>query len=449
MTRRLPRPRNRREPRPPRRRAMARRRTGGDRSGTCGARHAKSHPVDRERPGGGSGREVMPCAPTILTLAASPSWSSACGGGGEPRPSSAAGGRPPASTTPPRPTHGSRNPAGRRTTTRATRTRAPRWRSTRRPDEDRVSTFALDVDTASYTIARATSDEGYLPDPAGVRVEEFVNAFQQGYPRPRTASPSTSTAGRRRMSTDELSAVGLRERRRDRARGRSLTFVIDTSGSMEREARLELVKDALAGSSTGWPGRHRRDRHLRRRRPGPARRRRGRRRASRSWTPSTAASRWLDQPRGRAPAGLRAGPRDPHRERHRPRRARLGRRRQRRPDRPEGILSPVREDAARASSSSRSASAWATTTTRCSSSWPTRATASTPTSTSWTRPSAVRHRGPDRHPPDGRARRQGPGRVRPRRVAAYRLLGYENRDHRRHDSGTTRSMPARSGPATR
>ena len=40
------------------------------------------------------------------------------------------------------------------------------------PDEDKVSTFALDVDTASYTIAQRYVDDGHRPDPASIRVEE-------------------------------------------------------------------------------------------------------------------------------------------------------------------------------------------------------------------------------------------------------------------------------------
>ena len=49
------------------------------------------------------------------------------------------------------------------------------------PDEDRVSTFALDVDTASYGIARRYVADGHVPDPASIRVEEWVNAFDHDY----------------------------------------------------------------------------------------------------------------------------------------------------------------------------------------------------------------------------------------------------------------------------
>ena len=118
------------------------------------------------------------------------------------------------------------------------------------PREDRVSTFALDVDTASYAIAQRYIEDGNRPDPASVRVEEWVNAFDQGYRAPGDDAFAISVDGGPTPFTgpDEvLVRVGLQAREvRDRQRqDASLTFVIDTSGSMEREGRLELVKDAL------------------------------------------------------------------------------------------------------------------------------------------------------------------------------------------------------------
>ena len=118
------------------------------------------------------------------------------------------------------------------------------------PDEDRVSTFALDVDTASYTIAQRYIDDGHRPDPASVRVEEWVNAFDQGYPRPADdtfailadGGPTPFTARDEILLRVGLQARDIRAGARDTA---ALTFVIDTSGSMDREGRLELVKDAL------------------------------------------------------------------------------------------------------------------------------------------------------------------------------------------------------------
>ncbi len=54
------------------------------------------------------------------------------------------------------------------------------------PDDDPLSTFALDVDTGSYTIARRWLSEGVLPEADSVRVEEFVNYFDYDYDAPRS-----------------------------------------------------------------------------------------------------------------------------------------------------------------------------------------------------------------------------------------------------------------------
>lgn len=55
--------------------------------------------------------------------------------------------------------------------------------------KDRLSTFAADVDTASYTIMRRKLTEGVLPPGAAVRVEELVNYFRYGYAAPDGARP--------------------------------------------------------------------------------------------------------------------------------------------------------------------------------------------------------------------------------------------------------------------
>ncbi len=49
---------------------------------------------------------------------------------------------------------------------------------------DHLSTFALDVDTASYGYARRTLADGGRPDPSTIRPEEFVNSFRQDYRTP-------------------------------------------------------------------------------------------------------------------------------------------------------------------------------------------------------------------------------------------------------------------------
>ena len=51
-------------------------------------------------------------------------------------------------------------------------------------EDDNLSTFALDVDTGSYTVMRNYLNDGNLPPADSVRVEEYVNYFEQGYPIP-------------------------------------------------------------------------------------------------------------------------------------------------------------------------------------------------------------------------------------------------------------------------
>jgi len=58
--------------------------------------------------------------------------------------------------------------------------------------KDHLSTFAADVDTASYTLARRKLNEGTLPVTAAIRVEEFVNYFGYAFRRPQPGHRSRS-----------------------------------------------------------------------------------------------------------------------------------------------------------------------------------------------------------------------------------------------------------------
>jgi Ca-activated chloride channel homolog len=116
--------------------------------------------------------------------------------------------------------------------------------------EDRQSTFAMDVDTASYTIAQRFVADGHVPDPASIRTEEWVNAFDQAYPAPDEDTFAVYVDGGPTPFVDRgetLLRIGIKARESsERARpAAALTFVIDTSGSMSLESRLELVKDSL------------------------------------------------------------------------------------------------------------------------------------------------------------------------------------------------------------
>ena len=114
---------------------------------------------------------------------------------------------------------------------------------------DPLSTFALDVDTGSYSVMRRWLDEGVLPPIESVRPEEYVNAFHYDYRAPRRGLDLTIDGGPSPFDADNyLVRVGVQGEvveDADRASA-ALTFVVDTSGSMDRDDRLGLVKRSLA-----------------------------------------------------------------------------------------------------------------------------------------------------------------------------------------------------------
>ncbi|MEW1777482.1 von Willebrand factor type A domain-containing protein [Streptomyces sp. NPDC086777] len=115
---------------------------------------------------------------------------------------------------------------------------------------DHLSTFALDVDTASYGYARRTLADGGRPDPSTVRPEEFVNSFRQDYRTPAHNGFTVTVDGARTSEPDwSLVRVGLATRPADDDPGErppaALTFVIDVSGSMGEPGRLDLARKSL------------------------------------------------------------------------------------------------------------------------------------------------------------------------------------------------------------
>lgn len=117
------------------------------------------------------------------------------------------------------------------------------------PSPDYLSTFALDVDTASYGYARRVLADGQRPDPSTIRPEEFVNSFRQDYDRPDGNGFTVTVDGARTdRSNWSLVRVGLATRTADGSDERppaALTFVIDVSGSMSETGRLDLAKRSL------------------------------------------------------------------------------------------------------------------------------------------------------------------------------------------------------------
>ncbi len=113
-----------------------------------------------------------------------------------------------------------------------------------------LSTFSVDVDTASYSNMRRFLSQGQLPPKDSVRLEELINYFTYDYKQPDGKDPFSITT----EMTDcpwkpghKLVLVGLQGKRIEKANmpPRNLVFLIDVSGSMNTPNKLPLVKQAL------------------------------------------------------------------------------------------------------------------------------------------------------------------------------------------------------------
>lgn len=117
--------------------------------------------------------------------------------------------------------------------------------------ETPVSTFSIDVDTASYAIMRNSLMRGYLPDREAVRVEEMVNYFPYSYPAPEgdaSFRPSVSVSQTPWNAGTQLIHIGIQGALpavADRP-PLNLVFLIDTSGSMNDATKLPLLKQSFA-----------------------------------------------------------------------------------------------------------------------------------------------------------------------------------------------------------
>src|SRR5215217_6803724 len=120
-----------------------------------------------------------------------------------------------------------------------------------RTADDALSTFAVDVDTASYALFRRAVQGNRLPSADTVRVEEWVNYFRYRVPEPAPgegafhvaleAAPSPFTP------SQHILKVSLQGRHVAKAQRKSthLVFLVDTSGSMSGADRLELAKTSM------------------------------------------------------------------------------------------------------------------------------------------------------------------------------------------------------------
>ncbi|MCA9190488.1 MAG: von Willebrand factor type A domain-containing protein [Planctomycetales bacterium] len=114
-----------------------------------------------------------------------------------------------------------------------------------------LSTFSIDVDTASYAKCRQLLlEQGLLPPPAAVRLEEFVNYFDYQYPGPEGGEPFAAHLA---MTTcpwqpqHKLVRIALQAKQQSVAQRDSanIVFLLDVSGSMNAANKLPLVKQAI------------------------------------------------------------------------------------------------------------------------------------------------------------------------------------------------------------
>ena len=113
-----------------------------------------------------------------------------------------------------------------------------------------LSTFSIDVDTASYANVRRLINSGSLPPRDAVRIEEMVNYFTYDYPQPEGGQPfsvNLDVAGCPWRPQHRLVRIGLkgREIAADQRGASNLVFLLDISGSMQPSERLPLIKQAM------------------------------------------------------------------------------------------------------------------------------------------------------------------------------------------------------------
>lgn len=117
--------------------------------------------------------------------------------------------------------------------------------------DEPVSTFSIDVDTASYAFVRRALNNGYLPQADSVRIEEMINYFDYDYPLPKDKSdpfkPTISIFPTPWNSNTKLLHIGIKgyEIVPEKKPRSNLVFLIDVSGSMQSDDKLPLVKNSL------------------------------------------------------------------------------------------------------------------------------------------------------------------------------------------------------------
>jgi Ca-activated chloride channel family protein len=115
---------------------------------------------------------------------------------------------------------------------------------------DPLSTFSIDVDTASYSNVRRFLNQNQLPPKDAVRIEELVNYFTYNYPDPQGTDPfsvTTEVAAAPWNKEHQLVLIGLQAKKIETKNlpKTNLVFLLDVSGSMQDANKLPLVKSAF------------------------------------------------------------------------------------------------------------------------------------------------------------------------------------------------------------
>lgn len=113
-----------------------------------------------------------------------------------------------------------------------------------------LSTFSIDVDTASYSNVRRFLTGSQIPPVDAVRIEEMINYFDYDYPQPKGEHPfsvTTEISGCPWNSGSRLVHIGIQGKSLDYSdlKPCNLVFLIDSSGSMEDANKLPLLKQSL------------------------------------------------------------------------------------------------------------------------------------------------------------------------------------------------------------
>lgn len=133
--------------------------------------------------------------------------------------------------------------------------------------ENAFSTFSLNVSDVSFKLAAASLEKGQMPDPASIRSEEFINAFDYRDPEPQWDSASSLSAQTGKMPVPLPAPIAFAWERarypfahnrdllrfsiktgavgRQAGRALNLTLLLDNSGSMERADRVQIIREAL------------------------------------------------------------------------------------------------------------------------------------------------------------------------------------------------------------